>query len=261
MTPREALVIFVAAFVAGAINSIAGGGTLLTFPALVWIGRDPIIANATNAVALWPGSLAGAMGFRRELARAGRWALWLTLPSCLGGALGAVLLLRTPSRTFATMVPWLILFATALFAAQRPIQALVGRAHPRQEDVRAPTSAWWMGAAIFQFVVAVYGGYFGAGMGIVMLAALGLLGLSDIFMANGLKNLFAVCINGIAAVYFVAGGAVRWGDALVMAAGAIAGGYGGAGFARRLGRSVVHRAVIAIGIAAAASMVVLLRRG
>jgi uncharacterized membrane protein YfcA len=245
----EAGVVFAAAFIAGLVNSVAGGGTLVSFPALVWLGRDPIIANTTNAVALWPGSLASAIGFRREL-RGGRpLLLRLVLPSIAGGAVGAMLLLRTPSRTFAAIVPFLIFFATLLFAFQEPItRRLHGHAHGAARDSAMSSGAWWMWAAAFQFTVAIYGGYFGAGMGILMLAALGLLGLTDIHQMNGLKNVFATCINGIAAVYFAACGAVNWPDALVMAAGAIVGGYGGAGLARRFGRRFVRRAVVVIGV-------------
>lgn len=274
----QALIVFVAAFVAGLINSVAGGGTLLTFPTLLWIGRDPIIANATNTVALWPGSLAGMVGFRRELRAGGGALLPLVVPSLLGGVTGAFLLLRTPSRTFAAIVPYLILFATLLFAAQEPLtRRLHRRMHAPRHATAAPTPerdataavdpvqhagadvhalgpAWWAGAVVFQFLVAVYGGYFGAGIGILMLAALGLLGLTDIHHMNGLKNLFAFCINGIAAVYFGAWGAVGWGDGVVMAAGAIAGGYGGAGLARRLGRRFVRRTVVVIGVAMAVSL-------
>ena len=274
----QALVVFAAAFVAGLMNSVAGGGTLLTFPTLLWLGRDPIIANATNTVALWPGSLAGMVGFRRELRAGGGALLPLVVPSLLGGVMGAFLLLRTPSRTFAAIVPYLILFATLLFAAQEPLtRRLRPRTHAPQHpgavpgaagraaavpsgsrhtpvDTNVLTPAWWAGAVVFQFLVAVYGGYFGAGIGILMLAALGLLGLTDIHHMNGLKNLFALCINGIAAAYFGAWGAVSWGDAAVMAAGAIAGGYGGAGLARRVGRRVVRRAVVVIGVAMAASL-------
>jgi uncharacterized protein len=239
----EGGVVFAAAFIAGMINSVAGGGTLLTFPALVLVGRDPIIANVTSTVALWPGSLGGMLGFRRELGDARRWMVLLAGPSVVGGLVGAVLLLRTPSRIFALIVPYLILFATLLFAAQEPIARQLrprGQHHP--DDVQ-----WWIGAALFQFLVAVYGGYFGAGIGILMLAALGLLGLTDIHQMNGLKNFFAVCINLIAALYFMAFGPVNWTDALVMAVGAIAGGYGGAGLARKLGRDFVRRAVVVIG--------------
>jgi uncharacterized membrane protein YfcA len=235
------LVLLIAAFLAGAINSIAGGGTLLSFPALVWIGRDPILANATNAVALWPGSLAGAVGFRREMADMRRWLLLLTIPSLVGGALGAILLLRTSTKTFTHLVPFLILGATLLLAAQEVItRRLAGVAQGHR---------WIAFAFIFQFFVGVYGGYFGAGMGILMLAALGLIGLTDMHQMNGLKNVLAICINGVAAIYFAISGAVLWADAAIMAVAAIAGGYAGAKIARRLGRKFVRGAVVFIGLA------------
>ncbi|HVF90114.1 MAG TPA: sulfite exporter TauE/SafE family protein [Blastocatellia bacterium] len=260
MSIWQSLIIFAAAFVAGMINSVAGGGTLISFPALVWVGRDVIIANATSAVALWPGSLGGLLGYRRELGDTRKWMLWFGLPSIAGGILGAVLLLRTPPRTFAAIVPYLIFFATILFAAQERItRALRASDAPGQDPPETGESltrgrAWWAGAILFQFLVAVYGGYFGAGIGILMLAALGLLGLTDIHQMNGLKNFFALCINGVAAAYFIISGAVNWPDVLIMSAGAIAGGYGGAGLARRLGRAFVRRAVIVIGFAMAVSL-------
>jgi uncharacterized protein len=241
-------VVFIAAFVAGLINSVAGGGTLVTFPTLVWIGRDPIVANVTSTVALWPGSLGGMLGFRRELSGSRQWMLLLAAPSVVGGLVGAVLLLRTPSRTFAAIVPYLILFATLLFALQESITRVLRRASAGVGAAATPGGAWWIGAALFQFLVAVYGGYFGAGIGILMLAALGLLGLTDIHTMNGLKNFFAVCINLVAAGYFVVWGSVHWPDAVVMAAGAISGGYGGASLARRLGRPFVRRCVVVIGL-------------
>jgi len=247
----RAPIVFLAAFVAGMINSVAGGGTLVTFPTLVWLGRDPILANVTNAVALWPGSLSAMVGYRRELGDSRRWMLLLGGPSIVGGLLGAYLLLRTPSSTFAAIVPYLILFATALFALQESITRLLGAGG---HGGRHPSPAWWMGAAAFQFCVAVYGGYFGAGIGILMLAALGLLGLTDIHQMNGLKNFFAMCINLIAAAYFVLWGTVSWADAVVMAVGAVAGGYGGAGLARRLGRRFVRRTVVIIGVTMAVSL-------
>ncbi|MEW6210228.1 MAG: sulfite exporter TauE/SafE family protein [Acidobacteriota bacterium] len=243
---------FGAAVIAGMMNSVAGGGTLVSFPALVWLGRDPIIANATNAVALWPGSLAGMIGFRRELEGSRKWMLILLAPSIAGGLAGAILLLLTPSPVFASIVPFLILFATALFAAGDAISKKIGN----NSEASDPSRNWWTGAAVFQFFVAVYGGYFGAGMGILMLAALKLLGLADIHRMNGLKNLFAFSINGVASVYFVWSGKINWADAVVMAAGAIIGGYGGASLARKLGRQFVRRTVIFIGFAMAASLLV-----
>jgi uncharacterized protein len=243
------VVVAAAAFAAGLINSIAGGGTLVSFPALLWTGRDPVLANATSTVALWPASLAGVYGFRRELKGGARIFLLFGVPSLLGGVLGAVLLLRTPSETFARLVPFLILFATLLLAAQEPISRKLGRTEEHK-----PTRAWWAGAVAFQFAVGVYGGYFGAGIGILMLAALGLLGFTDIHRMNALKNLLAICINGVAAAYFIASGAVIWSDVLLMTFAAVAGGYTGARLAYRLGRRFVRIAVIVIGLVMSVSL-------
>lgn len=248
MTATEAFILFLAAFVAGAINSIAGGGTLVSFPALVWLGRDPVIANATNAVALWPGSLAAIAGFRDELHGVRRWMVFLGVPSVIGGICGAVLLLATPSAAFARIVPFLIFFATALFALQAPITRAL------HHTPREPVASWRSGAVLFQLGVAIYGGYFGAGIGILMLAALGLAGFTDLHQMLALRNFGALCINGVAAVYFAARGAVNWPDAFVMTIGQVAGGYGGATLARRLGRAFIRRAVVVIGIAMGLSL-------
>jgi hypothetical protein len=169
----------------------------------------------------------------------------LTIPSLLGGALGAILLLHTTEKTFARLVPFLILGATMLLAAQELISRklnLVAKAHEN------PTAGWVVFVFTFQLLVGLYGGYFGAGMGILMLAALGLIGLTDLHEMNGLKNLLAVCINGVAAIYFALSGAVLWKDAVVMAVAAIAGGFAGAKLAKRLGRKFVRGAVVAIGL-------------
>ena len=242
---RSSLIVCAAAFAAGVINSIAGGGTLLSFPVLVWLGRNPVLANATNSVALWPGSLAGALGFRRELAQVRRWLLLLTIPSLVGGAAGAILLLHTSERTFERLVPFLIFGATLLLAFQEAISRRlnsVARAHEN------PTTGWVIFVFTFQLLVGLYGGYFGAGMGILMLAALGLIGLTDLHQMNGLKNLLAICINGIAAIYFALLGAVLWHDAIIMAVAAIAGGFAGARLAHKLGRRFVRAAVVVIGV-------------
>lgn len=246
MSLWQETIVFAAAFAAGMINSIAGGGTLISFPALVWLGRDPVIANATSTVALWPGSFGGLVGFRRELRDSRRWALWLGVPSVAGGVLGAFLLLHTPSDTFSLIVPYLILGATLLMAAQEQITKRL-----RLSRMGHPSPAWWAGVLFFQFLVGVYGGYFGAGIGILMLAALGMLGMTDIHEMNGLKNLFALFINGVAALYFIVSGTVIWIDVLVMAVAAMAGGYFGAGIARRMGRRFVRQLVIFIGLAMA----------
>jgi uncharacterized membrane protein YfcA len=189
-------------------------------------------------------------GYRREVAAHREWLKTLFLPSLLGGALGAVLLLRTPARSFQRLAPFLILFATVLFMLQGAVArwARSGEGHPAREQ--APGR--WVAAWLYQFGVGVYGGYFGAGIGILMLAVLGFLGLSDIHAANGIKNFFGMCINGLAAGYFIIRGAVDWPAALVMIGGAIIGGYGGAGFARRIGRDKARAAVIVIGFLVAA---------
>ena len=243
--------LFAGATVAGAVNAIAGGGSLITFPLLVWLGRPPILANATNTVSLSPGSLAALHGFRRELDGLGRWVLWGSIPSILGGFAGGYLLLRTPARVFAELVPWLIAFATALFALANPITRAVRR-HARA-DGGVPTHPRWAEVLGYQFVVSVYGGYFGAGIGIMMLAGLALVGFTAIHRMIALRNVYAIWINGVAAAYFIMRGTVDWPDALVLTAGQITGSWLSARVARNLRPTVVRAIVIAIGIAMAAS--------
>ena len=230
------MILAVAAFLAGVINAIAGGGTLLTFPALLWIGRNPIIANATNTVAIWPAGVSGALGFRKDVASLQRWYWLLTIPSLVGGIAGAILLLQTPERVFARIVPLLIGGATILLAVQEPLTR------------HLPHTKATIFAFTFQFAVGIYGGYFGAGMGILMLAALGLIGLTDLHQMNGLKNVLSLCINGVAAIYFIARGAVVWSDVLIMAIASIIGGFAGAKLAHKLGRTFVRVAVVVIGV-------------
>lgn len=245
------LIAFGAAIVAGAINSVAGGGSLVTFPTLVWLGLPSVTANATNTVAIWPGSVGSVWGYRRELRDIDRRMYVLIAPSLLGGIIGAVLLRMTPTSVFDQLVPLLILFATCLFMAQEPVQRMFNRSSPGHTSPHSLAVA-----VLFQFVVGIYGGYFGAGIGILMLAALAILGHDDIHQMNGFKNLMATFVNGIAAVYFIAMGMASWPDVLVMAVGAIIGGVGGAGIARRLGRTTVRRIVIVIGFAMAAALMV-----
>ncbi|HET9831352.1 MAG TPA: sulfite exporter TauE/SafE family protein [Vicinamibacterales bacterium] len=248
--PHE-LLAFGAAFLAGAINSVAGGGTLVSFPALIWLGLPSTTANATSTVAIWPGSLGGMLGFRDNLRGMDRRMYALIVPSLIGGISGAILLRMTPTSVFDRLVPLLILFATCLFMAQDAVQRML-KIGTRDG---APRSAnWYAGALAFQLVVGLYGGYFGAGLGIMMLAALSIIGLTDIHQMNGLKNLLALCINGVAALYFVWKGMVYWPDVIVMAIGAIAGGVGGAGVAKRLGRVAVRRVVVAVGLVMAVKL-------
>ena len=260
------VILFCVAVLGGAINAVAGGGTLLTFPALIMAGQPAILANATNTVALWPGALSSFWGYRSELGYHRREVLLLSVPSFLGGVLGAWLLVVTDPSTFDILVPYLVLLATGLFIVQGPLARWQRRAAPSAEGEppqaelavaafgHAATPLRWVAVLLSQFLIGVYGGYFGAGIGILMLAAYGILGFSNIHQANAIKNLNAMFINGIAAAIFIYKGLIVWPIAFVMAAGAIFGGYAGAGTARRLGQKNVRRLVILIGLALTAKM-------
>src|SRR5688500_19577705 len=243
MSLPDMLMMIAAAFAAGVINAIAGGGTLITFPISIWLGLDPKVANATSTVALWLGLFGGLFGYRRELENSSA-ILWrLGLTSVIGGAIGAWLLIWTPSPTFARLVPFLILFATILFMLQGTINRYL-----RLGSIEGnPDALWWTGVIIFQFFSSMYGGYFGAGNGILLLAAIGLLGLNDINRANGIKNFLGICINSIAVLSFSLSHLVVWSDSLVMACAALAGGYFGASMAVRIGQVWVRRGIVAIG--------------
>jgi len=247
--PLHLAFLLLTAFAAGAINSVAGGGTLLTFPALLSVlgPGGAVLANGTSTVALVPGSLSAFWGYRGEVAGQGR-SLWeMAVPSVLGGALGAILANTVRPALFGHLVPWLIFGATFLFLIQDPVRRWIGRGSA-QTDIGA-TPALGLGGMVFQFFVAVYGGFFGAGIGIVMLAALGFLGQTNIHRMNGLKNFAAVCINGVAALTFIAARHVDWPLALSMMALAVTGGFAGAGLAQKAGQANVRRLVICIGLA------------
>jgi len=261
------LLIFVVGFIASAINAIAFGGSLISFPTLIWLGLPPIVANATNTAGVWPGSLGAVWGYRREIAHTAPRMYWLIVPSIAGALVGAGLLRMTSPDLFDRLVPLLILFATLLFAAQErrrnpKSQIPSSKSQPTFKS-RLSVGSWvprwdlgfgswdlgFASAMIIQFLVSVYGGYFGAGMGILMLVALSILGHDDIHQMNGLKNLLGVFINAVAAGYFLLAGMVRASDAIVMACGATLGGVAAAGLARRMGRKAVRRAVIVVGFA------------
>src|SRR5438034_83670 len=239
----HAAAMFVAAFFAGVVNSIAGGGMLLTFPLLIWLGLDPKVSNATCTVALWPGLFGGLFGYRREMNDSSLILMRLGVISVIGCGVGAWLLIATPAPMFARLVPFLILFATILFMMQTPVNRWLHLPAAGKES----TKAWWIGAIVFQFFSAIYGGYFGAGNGILMLAAMGLLGLHDINRANGIKIFLGVCINSIAILSFALSRLVVWPEALLMAGSALLGGYFGASMAVRIGQVVVRRAIVVIG--------------
>jgi hypothetical protein len=264
----------VVSFVAGAVNAVAGGGTILTFPVLAAVlpaGPARLVAaNATSTIGLWPGSVAAAWIYRGERVGQPRWAVWLIVPSLVGAALGAVLVQVLPPQWFAACVPWLILTAAVVFALQPQLSRLGLRASrpstttttsssmsPEVDSAQEPPPWRLLLACVLQFFVAVYGGYFGAGIGILMLAVLGVLGLGDIHRLNAVKNVLATAINGTAAGLFAAGSFlgshdVSWGHAAIMAAAAVLGSFAGAGVARRLPAPFVRRCVALIGFALAA---------
>jgi uncharacterized protein len=233
------------ALLAGAVNSIAGGGTLLTFPALLHaLNGNGVLANGTSTVAVVPGSFAGAWGYRNELGDKRAIVLRLLWPSLIGGAVGTLLVTRFPAEVFNALVPWLILSAALLFLLQRPLQRWLGT----HQQVGPPSSRTIAMVVGFQFLVAVYGGYFGAGIGILMLSALGFMAIGDIHHMNGVKTMLASAINAMAAAVFVIERQVKWDFALAMAVAAIVGGYAGARIARRLPAVYVRAIVIAIGL-------------
>lgn len=230
--------------IAGGINAVAGGGTLLTFPTLIWLGLPPVVANATSTVGLVPGALSGAWGYRRELREVKSWMTWLLPLSFVGGALGALLLTRTPPRLFNQLVPILVLGATVLFMSQGPISRRLRRLN------ESPGTPHRVAAGIGLLGITTYGGYFGAGMGILMLAVFGLLRLGNIHQSNGLKSFCGACVNGVASGLFIVKGLVLWKVALTMCAGSILGGYLAADTARKLGQNTIRWIVISIGLVA-----------
>lgn len=233
-----------AAMVGGAINSIAGGGTLVTFPSLVALGIPPLVANTTNTMALWPGALGSLWGYRDRMAGMRSWLIRFSVPSILGGLTGGWLLLTTGQDRFALIVPYLVLLATVLFMLNGPVGRWL-RSRPGGDQPGAHAGAMFF---VTQFLVGIYGGYFGAGIGILMLAVLGIAGLTDIHQMNGIKAWAGMLINVVAAVLFALRGAVLWPLALVMAAGAIAGGYVGSRLAQRVSQTAVRRTVVLIGM-------------
>lgn len=246
---QACLIVCPAAAVGGAINAIAGGGTLVTFPALMFVlesitgtGSGAILANGTNTVALCPGSFSSSWGYRREVRELWRWTRLLALPSVVGAALGAWLVVTGEEQKFRAMVPWLICLATALFILQPRLSGMLASTPGVQ-----PADQRWL-VTVLQLAIGIYGGYFGAGIGILMLSSLSLLNAGGIHQINGLKTVLAGLINGVSMVIFIADGSVHWPLAIPMIAAAMAGGWAGATWARRLDKSLVRKIVIGIGI-------------
>lgn len=256
MSAYEAISLALAAAAGGCINAVAGGGTLITFPSLLFFGTPAVIANATSTLALVVGTSGSLFGYRRHLAAVRPW-LWRFIPvSVVGGIIGALLLTRTSNKVFEKLVPFLILFATVLFTFQGAVRKLLSsNLAPRSSAtstaaVTAPAD-WrhrhMLLAIAFQFIVAIYGGYFGAGIGILMLASLGFIGLTDIYQMNTLKTILGSLINLVAAIWFIYARLIHWPKAGIMTAGALVGYFLGAHYSQKISQPQVRRIITAIG--------------
>lgn len=245
MAVTEILGLLVAAMAAGGINAIAGGGTLVTFPTLLFFGTPPVIANATSTLALTVGTAGSVYGYRRHLDAVKPWLRRFIPISIVGSLIGSALLTHTSNKTFAKLVPFLILFATLLFLAQGIFRQFAGLDEGRPKSTGRHAI---LGAIFFQFCVAIYGGYFGAGIGILMLASLGYIGLSNIFEMNTLKTLLGSLINLVASLWFIPAGLIDWPRVAVMTIGAVTGYFLGSHYSQRIPQQRVRQIITAIGL-------------
>lgn len=250
-------ILFLAALAAGAINSIAGGGSLISFPALLAYGATHEIssklANATNNAALVPGSVAGMIGFWEEVKRSRRLVAFMAVPSIVGGLLGAFLLASTPEAVFNKLVPFLILFATLLFAGRDYLNKLTRRGASETDQI---TATGGVVGFVFQLFIAMYGGYFGAGQSLMMMSAFSIMGIRDIHEINGLKTASAVMVNSVALIYFATQGLIVWNIGLWMACGAIVGGYLAARISKKIPPRYLRWTVVTVGLIVSAVLFV-----
>ncbi|MDP9339208.1 MAG: sulfite exporter TauE/SafE family protein [Acidobacteriota bacterium] len=242
MSLEHIIFLFFAGALGGAINAVAGGGSFVAFPALLFTGVPPVPANATNTLALWVGTTASGGAYRKQLGIPKRVMIPLIVTSVIGGVAGAFLLIKTPAQTFLKVLPWLLLGATLLFAFGKHLTGLISAGISRESSNGAIA-----GASVFELCVAVYGGYFGGGLGIVNLAMLSALGMTDIHAMNKLKVILGAVINGVAAMAFIATGFILWPQAGVMTVGAILGGYSAAHYAQKLPQAWIRGFVIVLG--------------
>ena len=247
MSLLEVLSLIAAGMAAGAINAVAGGGTLVTFPTLLFFNTPAVIANATSTLALVAGTAGSVYGYRRHLGAVKVWLKRFMPVSVIGGLIGSALLTRTSDSTFSKLVPFLILFATVLFL----VQGVVNRYVRQEIEAGERPHRVWL-AILFQFGVAIYGGYFGAGIGILMLASLGFIGLKNIHEMNTLKTVLSSLINFVAAVWFICAGLIHWPKAGVMTAGAVIGYFLGSHYSQRIPPQRIRQIITAIGFTLAA---------
>ena len=245
MDLQQAVILTAAAFIAGAINAVAGGGSLISFPGLLLAGYGAKVSNVTNTVAIWPGTVGGSLAYRRELAGQGSNIMMIAVPMVAGGLAGSIILLSTPESAFEAIVPFLVFGACAILAFQDRLvrlsahRVLTPDGKPRVRLVQSGV-----------FIISIYGGYFGAGLGILTLALFGVLLPDHIQRSNALKGLLALVVNGVSAVYFAIFGEVVWAAAALMAVSALTGGYLGVSVARRLPRDRLRMVVIGYGLIA-----------
>ena len=249
MTLLEGAIILVAGIAAGIINVVAGAGTLITFPTLLALGIPPITANVSNTVGLVPGSIAGAYGYRRELKSQWRPVAWMAVFSAVGGVIGGLLLLILPEEAFSAIVPFLLLLAALLSAIQPRVARYVRRKAP--EGTGADTRPITFGLVLGILGTGVYGGYFGAAQGVVLLALLGILWSTDMHRANGAKNVLAGMANLVSAIIFISSGTVDWVIALLIGVGSAFGGWLGARIGRRLSAPVLRAILVIVALTAA----------
>jgi uncharacterized protein len=249
MTPLEAIAILVAGMAAGGINTLVGSGTLITFPTLLAVGYSPVVANVTNTVGLVPGSVAGAWGYRRELEGQGTRALRLAIMSVTGGITGAVLLLVLPASYFKAIVPFFIVIALIAIVLQ---PRLSERLAERRESAPPHGGPW---TAVAVFAAGVYGGYFGAAQGILLIAILSLSLPEPLQRVNALKNVLAALVNGVAGIFFMFAADVDWAAAGLIAAGATAGGLLAGHYGRRLPAPVLRGIIVVVGVFAIVRLV------
>jgi len=258
----QAIFLLVAAGMAGALNALAGGGSFVSFPALLFLRIPPVEANATNTVALWPGLAASTIAYVKRLNAPLRVLVPLLVTSVAGGWAGALLLLKTPQHTFMRLVPWLLLAGTLLFAFGNSIRAMVGKnavIGKNGGDLRDISWPAIVVGSIAELLVAVYGGYFGAGIGFMTLGMLAMMGMRDIHAMGAIRTLLAVAINAAAVVTFIVAHAVLWPQCAVMIAGSLAGGWFGAHYAQKADPRKVRGVVIGVGVAMTAYFFVTVR--
>ena len=243
----QAIFLLIAAGIAGALNAVAGGGSFISFPALLFIRIPAVAANATNTVALWPGLAASTLAYLKRLNAPLRVLVPLLVTSIAGGWAGALLLLKTPQHTFLRLVPWLLLGGTLLFAFGNSIRSFAGKTAV-VDDLRKISWQAIVVSSIAELLLSVYGGYFGAGIGFVTLAMLSMLGMRDIHAMGAIRTLLAVAINAAAVITFIVAGAVLWPQCAVMVAGSLVGGWFGARYAQKAEPGKMRAVVIGVGL-------------